>query len=68
MEDAQTVRFRVGDVYRNCFICVYLDENCISRKKRLVAVPGEMEEVILQKKDLQAVLGLSQITVRIEEA
>ena len=68
MEDAQTVRFRVGDVYRNCFICVYLDKNCISRKKRLVAVPGEMEEVILQKKDLQAVLGLSQITVRIEEA
>ena len=68
MEDAQTVRFRVGDVYRNCFICVYLDETCISRKKRLVAVPGEMEEVILQKKDLQAVLGLSQITVRIEEA
>lgn len=68
MEDAQTVRFRVGDVYRDCFICVYLDETCISRKKRLVAVPGEMEEVILQKKDLQAVLGLSQITVRIEEA
>lgn len=68
MEDAQTVRFRVGDVYRDCFICVYLDETSISRKKRLVAVPGEMEEVILQKKDLQAVLGLSQITVRIEEA
>ncbi len=68
MEDMQTVRFRVRDVYRNCFVCVYLDEACISRKKRPVVVPGEMEEVILRKKDLQKVPGLSRITVRIEEA
>lgn len=67
MEETQTVRFRVGDVYKNCSIAVYLDQTCISRKKRPVAVPGEMEEVVLKKKDLQAVPGLSRITVKIEE-
>lgn len=63
-----TVRFRVGDVYKNCYVSVYLNEERIIHKKRPVVAPGEMEEVVLKKEELAAFSNLSQITVKIEEA
>lgn len=68
MDEKHTVRFRVGDVYKNCYISVYLDEERIIHKKRPVVAPGEMEEVVLSKEQLMAYPELSQITVKIEEA
>lgn len=68
MDEKHTVRFRVGDVYKNCYISVYLDEERIIHKKRPVVAPGEMEEVVLSKEQLMAYTELSQITVKIEEA
>ena len=32
MEDTLTVRFRVGDVYKNCAIATYFDDELISKK------------------------------------
>ncbi len=68
MADALTVRFRVGDVYKNCAIATYFDNKLISRKKRPVMAPGEMEEIRLEKEKLKAYPHLSKITVKIEEA
>ncbi|RZT02424.1 NAD(P)/FAD-dependent oxidoreductase [Cuneatibacter caecimuris] len=68
MEDKLTVRFRVGDVYRDRQLCVYLDGERISRAKKRVMGPGEMESVILKKSDLLARPGLQKITVAVEEA
>ena len=68
MEDKLTVRFRVGDVYRDRQMCVYLDGERISRAKKRVMAPGEMESVILKKSDLLARPGLQKITVAVEEA
>lgn len=68
MDEKHTVRFRVGDVYKNCYVSVYLDEERIIHKKRPVAAPGEMEEVILTKEQLMSHSKLSGITVEIEEA
>ena len=68
MEDKLTVRFRVGDVYRDRQLCVYLDGERISRAKKRVMAPGEMESVILKKSDLLARPGLQKITVAVEEA
>lgn len=68
MDEKHTVRFRVGDVYKNCFVSVYLDNERIIHKKRPVVAPGEMEEVVLTKEQLMSHSGLSQITVKIEEA
>ena len=66
MTDLLTVRFRVGDVFKNSFISVYFnDERKLHRKKQVMA-PGEMEQVILKKKDLEAFEGLETITVKIE--
>ena len=67
MQDKQIVRFRVGNVYKNCELCVYFDDICIMRLKKKVMAPGEMEQVILQKKKLQEYKNLSKITIRIEQ-
>ena len=68
MEDAHTVRFRVGDVYQNCYVSVYFDEERVLHRKRPVVAPGEMEQVVLKKEQLQAYPDLKQITIKIEEA
>ena len=67
MEDNLTVRFRVGDVYKNCAIATYYDDELISKRKRPVMAPGEMEQVILSKKKLAEYPSLAKITIRIEE-
>ena len=67
MDDTLTVRFRVGAVYKNCSIATYFDDTLISTRKRPVMAPGEMEQVILDKKKLDEFPDLSRITIRIEE-
>ena len=68
MEDELTVRFRVGGVYKNCYISTYFDEERVMRRKRPVVAPGEMEEIKLSKEKLLQYPGLRTITVKIEEA
>lgn len=67
MDDQLTVRFRVGGVYKNCYISVYLDGERIIHKKRPVVAPGEMEEVKLTKEKLLSYPDLKTITIKIEE-
>ena len=67
MDDVLTIRFRVDRVYKNCFICVYLSGQCILRKRRPVAAPGEMEEIRLSKEKLLELPTLTEITIKIEK-
>lgn len=67
MEETQVVRFRVGKVYKNCFIGVYLDGERVIHRKRPVMAPGEMEEIKLEKRHLLLRPGLKTITIRVEE-
>ena len=66
MEETLKVRFRVGAVYKNCYISVYLDHERIIHKKRPVVAPGEMEEILLKKSQLQEHSELAHITVKVE--
>ena len=68
MEEKQVVRFRVGNVYKDKYLCVYYNDECISRKKKRVMAPGEMEQVILLKSKLEEYGDLERITIRLEEA
>lgn len=68
MEDTQIVRFRVGNVYKNCYIGVYFDDEQVMHRKRPVMAPGEMEEIKLQKEKLMLHPGLKKITIKVEEA
>jgi thioredoxin reductase len=66
MEDRLTVRFRVGAVFKDSYISVYFNDERVMHRKKQVMAPGEMEQVILQKKKLVDFDGLKTITVKIE--
>ena len=66
VEDNLTIRFRVGDVYKDSFISVYFDDNRVRHQKKRILAPGEMEQVILTKKNLDEYPDLKTITVKIE--
>ena len=67
MEEKHVIRFRVGDVYKNCYVSVYLNDERIIHRRRPVVAPGEMEQVELKKEQLMAYPALQEITVKIEE-
>jgi NADPH-dependent 2,4-dienoyl-CoA reductase/sulfur reductase-like enzyme len=67
MDDLLTVRFRVGDVYKNSFVSVYFDDERVMHNEKRILAPGEMEQIILQKKKLDEYPGLKKITVKIEK-
>lgn len=68
MPEEVTVRFRVANVYENRYVSVYLDDERVSRRRRPILVPGEMEQVTLKRADLLARPELGRITICLEEA
>ena len=68
MPEELTVRFRVGGVYKNCYISCYFDGERILHRKRPIVAPGEMEQIRLTKDQLENYPQLDKITLKIEEA
>ena len=66
MDDLLTVRFRVGAVFKDSFVSVYFDDERVMHKKKRIMAPGEMEQVILQKKKIAEKPDLKTITIKIE--
>ncbi|MBR5970337.1 MAG: FAD-dependent oxidoreductase [Lachnospiraceae bacterium] len=64
--DLLTIRFRVGAVYKDAFVSVYLDDERVTHQKKRIIAPGEMEQVILKKEQLTSHEGLKNITVTVE--
>ena len=67
MEQTQVVRFRVGNVYRDAAVEVAFDGKVVSSRKKKVLAPGEMEQVILKKTDLEQAGTIKEITVSIHQ-
>ena len=67
MPEELTVRFRVGVVYKNCYISCYFDDERILHKKRKILAPGEMEQIKLTKEQISSAPSLKKITIQIEE-
>ncbi|SHN54317.1 Thioredoxin reductase [Butyrivibrio hungatei DSM 14810] len=67
MDDLLTVRFRVGDVYKNSFVSVYFDDERVFHNQKRIMAPGEMEQIILRKSQLEEHKDLKKITVKIEK-
>ena len=68
MDEKLTVRFRVGGVFKNCYVSAYFDEERVIHRKPQVVAPGEMEQIQLTKEMLLKYPDLKTITVKIEEA
>ena len=66
--DTVTLRFRVGNVYKDKKVAVYAGDTCIFSRKRPVLAPGEMETVILKTSLLKDHPEAQGITVTLEEA
>ena len=58
MADLLTVRFRVGNVFKDSYISVYFNDERVQHRKKQVMAPGEMEQIILKKKALEDFDGL----------
>lgn len=67
IDDKLTVRFRVGDVYKSAYVSVYFDDERVQHKKKRVISPGEMEQIILTKEQLDSHPDLQTITLKIEQ-
>ncbi len=67
MGDNLTVRFRVGNVYRDHYVSVYFDDERVQHRKKRVMAPGEMEQVTIKKADLLKRDAIKTITVKLEE-
>ena len=66
MEDLLKVCFRVGAVFRDAYVSVYFNDERVMHMKKRILSPGEMEQVILQKKKLLEYDDLKTVTIRIE--
>lgn len=67
MDENLTVRFRVGNVYKNCYVSAYFDDERVIHRKRQVVAPGEMEELKLTKEQICQYPNLQTVTIKIEE-
>ncbi len=67
MDDSVTIRFRVGGVFEDRFINVWVGEKRLIHKRRPILVPGEMESVVIKKSDLLACGDVDEIAVCLEE-
>lgn len=63
MKDTVTVRFRVADVYKDRYISVYYDGVQISKRKKKVLAPGEMEQIVLKKESFGEYPDLKNIVI-----
>ncbi len=67
MEEEQTVRYRVGNVYKDVYVALYYNDQLIKRIKKRVMAPGEMESIKLKRQELLDFQELQEITIRIEQ-
>lgn len=72
MPDTLTVRFRVGNEYRDTNLGVYLDGEQFMKLPKRVMAPGEMEQVILVKSKVMDILSRSdrpehEVVIRVED-
>lgn len=67
MEEIQVIRFRVDHVYRDGIVETACGGRVVSRRKKRILAPGEMEQVILKKADLEQMEDLQEIELRIAE-
>ncbi len=66
MDEKITLRFRVDNVYKDSFISVYFDEERILHRKFRIAVPGQMEKIMLLREQISKYPDLKSITVKVE--
>lgn len=63
VDDTVVLRFRVGNIYKDMYESVYVNDRRILHKKRQILAPGEMETLIMKKSDLT---GAESVLLKLE--
>ncbi len=64
MRDEVVIRFRVNNIYQKSRLVLEVDGKEVAQKRKIVFAPGEMEDLILKKSDLNE--NSEKIEVRLE--
>ena len=67
MDEKITIRFRVDNIYKNSEIVLKLGDIELSKKKKRIFAPGEMEEMIITK-DMLKDASNKKLTILLREA
>ena len=62
-----TIRFRVGEVFKESYISLYFDETRIMHIKKQILAPGEMEELKISKVIFDKYPNCKEIIVKIDK-
>lgn len=66
LEEKTIIRFRVNEHFTNAYLCVYFDDIKVVRKSKKNLTPGEMEQITINKIDINKYPKIHQITVKVE--
>lgn len=66
MPEQLPVRFRVGSVYRDSYISMYVGDIRVIHKKKSIIAPGEMETILLTRSMIDKNRDTKTITIKIE--
>ena len=64
MRDEVVIRFRVNNIYQKSRLVLEVDGKEVAQKRKLVFAPGEMENLVIKKSDLNE--NSEKIEVRLE--
>lgn len=67
MKADQIIRFRVSKPEKDAVLAVYLDDESFRKQKRRILAPGEMEKILLNRKDLVLKENLKTILLKVEK-
>jgi NADPH-dependent 2,4-dienoyl-CoA reductase/sulfur reductase-like enzyme len=67
VDKATTIRFRVGEVFKEDYVSLYFDDTRVMHIKKKILSPGEMEELKVTKVLLNKYFNCKEITVKIEK-
>lgn len=62
-----SIKFRVGNEYRNVFVSLYLNGERVQHQKKRILAPGEMQRILLTRKQLESCGGLREIRIALEQ-
>lgn len=67
LEEQTIVRFRVNKPCSNAYLCIYFNDIRVDRKSKRNITPGEMGQIIIDKKDISKYPKINQITITMED-
>ncbi|MGN0076370.1 MAG: NAD(P)/FAD-dependent oxidoreductase [Parafannyhessea sp.] len=67
MDEKITLRFRVGAVYQDRYVSLYVGDRRVQHRRKQILAPGEMQELTLRREDLAGAGPTDEILLLLED-